>query len=102
MSDCNQLIGYYNRLSDETKNRFGPHHFDKQSIVDIYNDQCNLGYLAIDSLNDRIVAYAIVRIGFLEHDRNRLECYGLILDPKTDATFAPSVADEWLSFGIGN
>ena len=102
LSDCENLCSYYNRLSDETRNRFGPHPFDKQSIVDIYNNPLNFGYLAIDNQTDEIVAYAIVRIGFLEHDRNRLESYGLILDPETDATFAPSVADEWQSCGIGN
>ena len=102
LSDCDNLCSYYNQLSNETKNRFGPHSFDKQSIVNIYNDTLSLGYLAIDTLNDQIVAYAIVRIGFLEHDRSRLESYGLILDPETDATFAPSVADEWQSCGIGN
>lgn len=102
LSDCENLCSYYSGLSDETKNRFGPHSFDKQSIVSICNDPRNLGYLAIDSLNDQIVAYAIVRIGFLEHDRNRLESYGLILDSETDATFAPSVVDEWQSYGIGN
>lgn len=102
LSDSDNLCSYYNRLSDETKKRFGPHPFDKQSVVTIYNNPRNLGYLGIDCLNDQIVAYCIVRVGFLEHDRDRLESYGLILDPETDAAFAPSVADEWQSFGIGN
>ncbi len=101
-SDNDQLVGYFSWLSEETKSRFGPHRFDKQSIADIYSDHRSLGYVAIDNLKDEIVAYAIVRIGFLEHDRDRLESYGLILDTETDATIAPSVADEWQSCGIGN
>lgn len=102
LSDCDNLCNYYIGLSDETKKRFGPHYFDKQSIVNVYSNPGNLGFVAINNQTDEIVAYAIVRIGFLEHDRNRLESYGLLLDPETDATFAPSVADEWQSCGIGN
>jgi GNAT superfamily N-acetyltransferase len=102
LSDCGSLGHYYHGLSTDTKNRFGPHRFDIQSIVDIYNNPRNFGFLAIDYQTDEIIAYSIVRTGFLEHDRHRLESYGLILEPETDAAFAPSVADEWQSFGIGN
>ena len=48
-----------------------------------------------------VVAYAPVKRGYLEHDRLRLEAYGLSLNQHKDCTFAPSVADAWQGLGLG-
>ena len=60
------------------------------------------GYIVIDTEISEIVAYAVIKIGFLEHDRFRLQSVGITPDPVTDCTFAPSVADDWQSQGLGN
>ncbi len=101
-NDLDNLYDYLQNLSTETKNRFGPHGFDKQSIIDFYNLNNNLGYVANTVDTKEIIAYSIIKIGYLEHDRIRLQSYGMILDNKTDCTFAPSVTDSWQSCGIGN
>lgn len=101
-NDLDNLLIYLQNLSTETKKRFGPHKFDRQSLVDFYDSNKNLGYVANTTDSKEIIAYSIIKIGFLEHDRIRLESYGMLLDNKTDCTFAPSVADLWQSCGIGN
>ncbi|WP_336518133.1 hypothetical protein [Pollutibacter soli] len=77
--------------------------FDPQSIVEFYKyPDIHRGYVAHDIETKKIIAYSIIRIGYLEHDKARLQSYGLTLDNKTDCTFAPSVADLWQSCGVGN
>ena len=100
--DFGNLFDYLQNLSAETKNRFGPHKFDRQSIIDFYDLKTNLGYIALTIDTKEIIAYSILKIGYLEHDSGRLLSYGIILDNNTDSTFAPSVADLWQSCGIGN
>lgn len=102
LSDAKNLAGYLDHLSLGSKKRFGPHSFDEQSITDLYQSSSNLrGYLAIDPDTTYIEAYAIVKMGILEHDRSRLESYGLILDNDADCTFAPSVSDAMQGKGLG-
>lgn len=102
-NDLDNLFDYLQNLSGETKKRFEPHQFDKQSIIDFYKDpSIHLGYVAHDIETKKIIAYSIIKIGYLEHDKFRLQSYGLTLDNKTDCTYAPSVGDLWQSFGIGN
>ncbi len=100
--DYEKLCTYFDHLSENTKRRFGPHAFDLQSVIDYYDTDKKIGYIAVDVLNQSIVAYFIIKKGYLEHDRNRYESYEITLDKNTDCTFAPSVADAWQSCGLGN
>jgi diamine N-acetyltransferase len=101
--DFDHLVNYLDGLSAETKNRFGPHPFDLLSIKFFYElHNHNTGYIARDVLTQEIIAYSIVKSGYLAHDSARLQSYGLQLSHQTDCTFAPSVADKWQSLGIGN
>ena len=103
VDDFDQLVNYLHSLSAETKNRFGPHPFDLLSIKYFYEPHNqNTGYIARDVLTQEIIAYSIVKSGYLDHDSTRLQSYGLQLSHDTDCTFAPSVADKWQSLGIGN
>jgi GNAT superfamily N-acetyltransferase len=102
-NDVDNLLYYLENLSLETKKRFGPHQFDKQSVVEFYgNHDINWGYIAKAVDTDEIVAYSIIKFGYLESDYNRFFSYGIKLDGKFDCEFAPSVADLWQSCGIGN
>lgn len=101
-NDLDNLFDYLQNLSIETKKRFGPHKFDRQSIIEFYDLNTNLGYVAHTVDTNEIIAYSIIKIGYLEHDAIRLQSYGITLDINTDCTFAPSVADLWQSCGIGN
>jgi GNAT superfamily N-acetyltransferase len=101
LSDLSALADYLGNLGEATRRRFGPHPYDLDSLIDFYQTTWNIGFLAVDDAGT-IVSYAVIRIGFLDHDRARLESYGLKLDLVTDACFAPSVSDQWQSLGIGD
>ena len=100
-SDQENLFRYLQNLSLNTKNRFGPHPFERDAIREFYANPAHLGYIAVDTETSEIIAYSIIKKGFLEHDHSRLSSYGLVPDHLTDCTFAPSVADAWQGCGVG-
>ena len=96
------LLQYLQELGPDSQKRFGPHSFDLATLFDIYEKGKDYaGYIAIDQDTKRIIAYAILKKGFLEHDSNRLKSYGIIPNHNTDYTYAPSVADVYQGQGIG-
>jgi diamine N-acetyltransferase len=102
-NDLEGLLCYLDNLSGETRKRFGPHPFDKAAVIDFYkNPESHLGFVALDTAAGAIIAYAIIKTGYLQHDSDRLQSYGIELSSQTDCTFAPSVADAWQGLGIGN
>ena len=100
--DYQDLESYLQQLSPETRQRFGPHRFDLSSIIEQYiNPGSYLGFIARDEDSGAIIAYSILKKGFLEHERERLQSYGLATDHHNDYTFAPSVSDAWQGKGVG-
>jgi ribosomal protein S18 acetylase RimI-like enzyme len=101
--DVEKLAAYLQLLSPETQQRFGPHPYATQQITDfyLYHGPCR-GYIAEAMDSNHIIAYSIIKMGYLAHDAPRLQSSGIVPDAATDCTFAPSVADEWQSCGIGN
>lgn len=99
-SQVDALFIYLKKLNHESKKRFGPHPFTKQAIINSYNDKNNRLYLAIAE-DDEIVAYTIVKLGWVDFDTQRLLSYGLFPE-LSDCTLAPSVADDWQSKGVGS
>lgn len=101
-SDTDDLLQYLLALSEETTKRFRPHGSTKDEIENFYrHPQQTYGFIARDISTASIIAYATIRSGYLGHDEQRLLSYGLQLSKQTDATFAPSVADNWQGAGIG-
>lgn len=99
--DFEKLYCYLQHLSPGTLKRFGPHGFDYMSILDFYENPDISAYIAQDFETMEIIAYSVIKTGYLEHDSPRLLSYGLLLVNRTDCTFAPSVADPWQGQGIG-
>ena len=101
-NDLDKLAEYLHEVSDEVKNHFGPHHFNKQAILEFYSwPHENIGFVAEDVANEAIIAYSIIKCGYLPHDKERWEAYGFDLDAIKCCTFAPSVTDNWQGIGIG-
>ncbi|MBC6492999.1 GNAT family N-acetyltransferase [Flavihumibacter stibioxidans] len=100
--DLDDLFHYLQHLGEATRKRFGPHPFDRSSLQDFHASPEHAGYIATENDAGRIIAYAIIKNGMLHHDIPRLQSYGLQPDASGDCTFAPSVADDWQSFGIGD
>lgn len=100
-ADAEALSYYLRGLGTETQKRFGPHPYTKEAIINFYSQQPCRGYIATDTITTGIVAYSIIKMGYLPHDAPRLQLAGITPDAETDCTFAPSVADEWQQCGIG-
>ncbi|MBQ1782735.1 MAG: GNAT family N-acetyltransferase [Gammaproteobacteria bacterium] len=103
-TDNSALLRYFCALSHLTRSRFGPHPFDKQTVTAICNhsyDQLQ-GWIGIDPASDRIIAYLVVKPGYLHFEEERYRSYGLLLNHDQDYTLAPSVADDWQSSGVGS
>ena len=101
--DVTKLFKYFNDLSADTRSRFGPHAFDWITPERLcrWSPADEWRFIAEEMTGHKIVAYAIIKKGYLLHDANRLSNYGLLLSDHTDCTFAPSVADAWQSSGLG-
>lgn len=100
--DLKKLEKFLQSHSPETKNRFAPHRFELHELEKLFNLGMYLMFVAKRKGSQELIAYFVVRKGVIEHEKPRLESYGLHLDSVSDCTFAPSVADSWQNQGIGN
>jgi diamine N-acetyltransferase len=101
LKDTTLLANYFEQLSNATKQRFAPHDFNEESIIELYRFPSSyVGFIATDIAAGNIIAYAVISLGVLPHEVNRLHQYH-ITPCSTDALFAPSVADAWQGLGIG-
>jgi diamine N-acetyltransferase len=101
LQDITLLHQYLQQLSSTSKNRFGPHPFDVQTLYEFYNNPMHKGFVAKAVSTNTIIGYAIIKIGVVQHDKNRLEKYGLEINDYSDCSYAPSVADNWQDMGVG-
>jgi diamine N-acetyltransferase len=102
LADLDKLSGYLLGLGSETTRRYGPHPFDRTSVGKVYENPDHLGYVAEETEIGEIVAYAIIKKGYIPEDAERYTSKGMHLHPETDCTYAPCVADAWQSCGVGN
>jgi GNAT superfamily N-acetyltransferase len=101
-TDLDALVHYLHQLSEATRQRFEPHPFDRDAVINFYNTYEGLqAYVAEDLSQQQIIAYAIIKHGCLQHDKERLMSYGDINLDEASCTFAPSVTDQWQGKGIG-
>lgn len=103
-----RLGAYFEALSPLSRSRYGPHPFDQATAdaicAGIETDDVLrlLGTIVEGDGQERIIAYFLLKRGVWEGDAKRYEALGLPLDPATDATLAPSVADAYQDRGIGS
>jgi len=102
-SDSEALYDYLQNLSSESRSRFGPHPFDQQTIKHIceHPDKIIQRYVAVEEATSAIIAYMLIHQGMIEADQQRYARRDQFFDPATTVTYAPSVADEWQSSGLG-
>lgn len=103
-TDAANLFHYLQNLSDESRSRFAPHAYDLETISSICNNISNecFRYIALDSLSGTIIAYMPFQKGMTEWDAKRYAEVNLFFNHNTTLTFAPSVADQWQSSGLGS
>lgn len=102
-SDKESLYHYLQNLSVESRSRFGPHPFDQQTINNICEqpDTHIQRYIATDDPTSVVVAYMLIQQGMIEADQQRYAQRDQFFDPAITVTYAPSVADDWQSSGLG-
>lgn len=102
VADLADVFEYFQALSEETKKRFAPHAFDQETIRAILSETDEYTtYVGKHTPDPSVIAYTIVKKGYLEHDRPRLESWGFIPDRLKVCAIAPSVADKWQGCGLG-
>lgn len=95
------LSHYLHQLSTATKQRFAPHGFDEEDILQLYEHPSSVvGFTATEALSTQIIAYAIINLNLPEYEALRLRSYGIEVN-EHNALFAPSVADAWQGAGVG-
>ena len=102
-SDKMSLYNYLQNLSTESRSRFGPHPFDQQTINSICEqpDKDIQRYIAVDESTSVIEAYMLIQLGMIEADQQRYAQRNQFFSHDTTVTYAPSVADDWQSAGLG-
>ncbi len=81
-NDMDAQAHYLKQLSEATKKRFGPHLFDKAGMIGFYRHHTGIsGYVAVEKEQGAIIAYKIIKSGYLPHDHSRLSGCGLLLNP---------------------
>lgn len=100
-ADLESLLYYLDNLSPQTKSRFGPHAFDRNSLIQFYDTTGITGFVAIDKMNNGVIAYAVLKDGIVDHEKERLLSYRYTGIENDCITYAPSVADNWQGKGIG-
>ncbi|QEC68941.1 GNAT family N-acetyltransferase [Panacibacter ginsenosidivorans] len=100
--DAEPLFQYLESLSAESRSRFGPHAFDRETVTNICNNlDHDDGQRFIAVANNRIVAYMLTKRGMLDADAERYAQHNLFFDAATTITYAPSVADDFQNTGLG-
>jgi diamine N-acetyltransferase len=103
-ADEELVFTYFENLSVETKLKFGPHSFDKNTVrlMCRFLSPDILRYIALDISTGKIIAYMLVRKGLIEADKKRLEEKNVFIDEAKACSFAPSIADDWQGTGLGS
>ncbi len=103
LSDEENLFQYLLHLSPETRSRFGPHSFDKETVKNICRQLPGdtRRYIAVQQSTGYLVAYFLIKEGMIEFDQQRYTRRQQFFSTATTVTFAPSVADAWQSTGLG-
>lgn len=97
-----ELEHYFSGLSPETRSRFAPHGFDEGTLQHLLGPDSGLiAFVAKDVENGSIIGYAVARLYYESYELDRFHGYGWLPDEKTDAFYAPSVADAYQGRGIG-
>ena len=99
--DLEPLLHYLHQLSPATVRRFQPHPFYRTELINFYQHHEHEAWVAVDPSSETIVAYTVLKKGYLHHDYPRLQQYGVDISYDDCYTIAPSVTDEWQSEGVG-
>lgn len=99
--DLGHLLTYLQQLGPGTAKRFQPHSYQEKQVVEFYSNPEHEAWISVDMATQKIIAYTVLKKGYLHHDYPRLQQYGVDISYDHCYTIAPSVTDEWQSTGVG-
>jgi ribosomal protein S18 acetylase RimI-like enzyme len=100
--DAGALYNYLSGLSVESRSRFGPHAFDKETVYDICRQPDGNIQRYITLNGENIIAYMLLKKGMIDADAQRYSQYSMLFEETTAITYAPSVADQFQNSGLGS
>jgi ribosomal protein S18 acetylase RimI-like enzyme len=105
--DAQVLGDYFDILSDQTREYFGPHPLDRETadrLCETINHVDTIRMIGTVSSDGRqkVIAYLILLLGVTDSDQARYERIEMALDPQADCTVAPSLADAFQNHGLGS
>jgi diamine N-acetyltransferase len=101
-TDEEAFFQYLSVLSTESKSRFGPHLFDRETVNTICKNPQQGMKRYIAEYNGAIVAYMLLHPGLIAADHERFSSKNLYFEESTIITYAPSVADDFQNTGLGS
>lgn len=102
-SDGENLAEYFDGLSDSTKELFQPHSLTNEFAIKICKEKNSFDLcFVLTNYNNIIVAYFYLTSNFISHEVDRYRTYGISLESKKTAFFAPSVADNIQNSGLAS
>ena len=98
-----QVSTFLQQLPLEVKARFAPHAFDEATLQKLFCENAGecMALLAF-AADETLIAYHLIRKGFLLNEAPRLASYGLLLNAATDYTYAPVQAPHFQGAGLGS
>ncbi len=99
--DFERLLTYLHQLGPNTAKHFQPHPFHKDDVLEFHHNPEHEAWISIDTSTKKIIAYTVLKKGYLHQDYPRLQQYGVDISYDHCYTIAPSVTDEWQSTGVG-
>lgn len=100
-NDLPHLLSYLTHLDHETRLRFEPHPFTMHALYRLYHDPSFMGFILIENRSTYIIGYTIIKLGYFEHDVQRLNSFSFFPEHHNTAMYAPSLAAGWRNKGLG-
>ncbi|MDA3893832.1 MAG: GNAT family N-acetyltransferase [Salinivirgaceae bacterium] len=101
--DSEALGDYFENLSDETKQKFGPHALTKSYATFLCHRSLeNAMRFVLEDEKSLIQGYFIVDFNLIDHEAERYASNGIELKMGKDVFFAPSLADNLQNSGLGS
>lgn len=98
-----RLSAFLQQLPADVKARFGPHSFEEEVVRQLLVEASvfNTALLAFTP-DGALIAYHLLRKGFLLNEAPRLSSYGLLLNSDSDYTYAPVQDPGYQGIGLGS
>lgn len=107
-ADADRIIAYYHKLSDQSKQRFAPHPFTRNYLLEhILEHPDYITLIKEDAGTSEIIGYSVCQLWLFDYDIKRWldkykRSFNEVQSNEKFACFAPSVLDAFQHAGLGS